>query len=171
MDPADPARSGKATGPGVVEIVMSDRYTDEAVIRRVLSDSKTWAFVGLRDNPARTAYDMAQLLQARGKTIVPVHPEAETVLGEPGAASLAAVSPAVNVVGVYRRAEYAGQVADEAIELFGTYGPRAKGEIRAVWFPLDVIDEAAARRATDAGLDVIMDRCPAVEWARLRLRR
>jgi predicted CoA-binding protein len=148
---------------------MSDRYADEAVIRRILSESRTWVFVGLRDNPGRTAYDIAQVLQSRGKTIVPVHPEAATVLGEPGVASLAEVPVPVNVVGVYRRAEYAGQVTDEAIELFRTYGPRADGEVRAVWYPLGVVDEDAAARAADAGLDVVMDRCPAVEWARLRV--
>ena len=146
---------------------MSDRYADEAVIRRILTDSTTWAFVGLRDNPGRTAHEMAELLQSRGKAIVPVHPAAETVLGEPGAASLAAVPRPVNVVGVYRRAEHAGQVADEAIALFGSYGPRTDGEVRAVWFPLNVVDEDAARRVTEAGIDVVMDRCPAIEWARL----
>ena len=150
---------------------MSDRYADEAVIQRVLTDSTTWAFVGLRDNPGRTAYDMAELLKSRGKTIVPVHPGAETVLGEAGAASLEKVSRRVDVVGVYRRAEHAGQVTDEAIALFSSYGPRADGEVRAVWYPLDVVDEDAARRAADAGLDVVMDRCPAIEWARLRLPR
>jgi predicted CoA-binding protein len=150
---------------------MSDRFADEDVIRRILTDSTTWAFVGLRDNPNRTAYDMAELLQSRGKTIVPVHPDAETVLGEPGTPSLAKVTRPVNVVGVYRRAAHAGEVADEAIELFASYGPRKDGEVRAVWFPLDVIDEAAARRAADAGLDVVMNRCPAIEWARLRLPR
>jgi predicted CoA-binding protein len=150
---------------------MSDSYADEAVIRRVLLDSRTWAFVGLRDNPGRTAYDMAQLLQSRGKTIVPVHPAAETVLGEPGVTSLAEVTPRVDVVGVYRRAEHAAEVADEAIKLFATYGPRRDGDVRAVWFPLDVIDEAAARRVREAGLDVVMDRCPAIEWARLGLPR
>lgn len=155
----------------MVVTLMSDRYADEAVIRRILTESKTWAFVGLRDNPGRTAYDMAQLLQSRGKTIVPVHPDAATVFGEPGAASLAEVSSPVNVVGVYRRADHAGQVTDEAIELFRTYGPRADGEVRAIWYPLDVVDEAAAARAAAAGLDVVMDRCPAIEWARLRLPR
>jgi predicted CoA-binding protein len=155
----------------MVETVVSDRYADETVIRRILTDSKTWAFVGLRDNPGRTAYDMAELLQSRGKTIVPVHPATETVLGEPGAASLAGVSPVVDVVGVYRRAAHAGRVVDDAIELFGTYGPRGPGDVRAVWLPLDVVDEDAARRAADAGLDVVMDRCPAIEWARLRLPR
>jgi uncharacterized protein len=152
-------------------MVMSDRYASEAVIRRILTESKTWAFVGLRDNPGRTAYDMAELLQSRGKTIVPVHPTAATVLDEPGAASLADVSRVVDVVGVYRRAEHAGQVVDEAIAKFGTYGPRGPGEVRAVWMPLGVIDEDAAQRAADAGLDVVMDRCPAIEWARLRLPR
>ncbi|MDN3355467.1 CoA-binding protein [Actinomadura sp. DC4] len=144
---------------------------DEAVIRRILTASTTWAFVGLRDNPGRTAYDMASLLQTRGKTIVPVHPDAETVLGEPGVASLAEATAPVHVVGGYRRSRHAGQVADEAIAMFGAYGPRADGEVRALWFPLGVIDEDAARRAADAGLDVVMDRCPAIEWARLGLPR
>jgi predicted CoA-binding protein len=155
----------------MVVTVMSDRYADEAVIRRILTESKTWAFVGLRDNPGRTAYDIAELLQSRGKAIVPVHPAAESVLGEPGAASLTEAPAHVNVVGVYRRAEHAGQVTDEAIELFGSYGPRVDGEIRAVWYPLGVVDQDAARRAADAGLDVVMNRCPGIEWARLGLPR
>ncbi|WP_460337311.1 CoA-binding protein [Actinoallomurus acanthiterrae] len=150
---------------------MSDSYADEAVIRRVLLDSRTWAFVGLRDNPGRTAYDMAQLLQSRGKAIVPVHPATEAVLGEAGVSSLADVTQRVDVVGVYRRAAHAGEAADEAIKLFASYGPRQDGEVRAVWFPLDVVDEAAARRVREAGIDVVMDRCPAIEWARLRLPR
>jgi predicted CoA-binding protein len=143
---------------------MTDRYNEfaqESVIRRTLTDSKTWAFVGLRDNPNRTAYDMATLLRSRGKRIVPVHPSAETVLGEDGYQSLAEVPFPVDVVGVYRRAEHAGAVVDEAI---------AAGA-KAVWLPLDVIDEAAARRARAAGLDVVMNRCPAIEWSQLGLPR
>ena len=150
---------------------MSDSYADEAVIRRILTGSKRWAFVGLRDNPERTAYEIAQLLQSRGKTIVPVHPGTGTVLGERGVASLTQAPPAIDVVGVYRRAEHASEVTDEAIALFGTYAPRRDGDVRAVWYPLDVVDEEAAQRAVDAGLDVVMDRCPAIEWARLRLPR
>jgi predicted CoA-binding protein len=140
---------------------MDDRYADIGVIRRVLTDSKTWAFVGLRDNPGRTAYDMAQLLQSRGKRIVPVHPDAEPVLDEIGYPTLSDVPFPVDVVGVYRRSEYAGDVVDEAI-LIGA---------KVVWMPLDVIDEAAARRAQEAGLDVVMNRCPAIEWAKLDLPR
>ncbi|HEU5023670.1 MAG TPA: CoA-binding protein [Spirillospora sp.] len=137
---------------------MGDVYADPDVISRLLSESRTWAFVGLGDNPAREVHNQARLLQRRGKRIIPVHPSGNAVLGEQGYASLADVPDAsgVDVVGVYRRAEHAGAVVDEAI---------AAGA-KAVWMPLDVVDEAAARRAKDAGLDVVMDRCPAVEWAR-----
>ncbi len=146
---------------------MNDSRSDEAVIRSVLSDSRTWAFVGLRDNPGRTAYGIARLVQSHGKTIVPVHPSAETVLGEPGVADLPAAPGRVNVVAVYRRAAHAGEVADEAIKLFTSYGAREDGEVRAVWFPLNVIDEPAAQRVRAAGIDVVMDHCPAIEWRRL----
>jgi predicted CoA-binding protein len=131
-----------------------DPFADQGVIRRLLNESVTWAFVGLGDNPHREVYNQARLLQQRGKKIIPVHPSGVAVLGEPGRTSLKDVGP-VDVVGVYRRAEFAGEAVDEAI---------AAGA-RAVWLPLDVIDEAAARRAQEAGLDVVMNRCPAVEWA------
>ncbi|MER7543651.1 CoA-binding protein [Actinomadura sp.] len=134
---------------------MADEFADQDVIRRLLRESGTWAFVGLGDNPAREVYNQARLMQQRGKRIIPVHPDAREVLGEPGYASLADVPGEIDVVGVYRRAEHAGKAVDEAI---------AAGA-KAVWLPLDVVDEAAARRAKDAGLDVVMDRCPAVEWA------
>ncbi|XVQ12219.1 CoA-binding protein [Spirillospora sp. CA-255316] len=134
---------------------MGDDYADRDVIRRLLNESKTWAFVGLGDNPAREVHNQARLLQQRGKRIIPVHPSARSVLGETGYASLAEVPEKPDVVGIYRRAEHAGAAVDEAI---------AAGA-KAVWLPLDVVDEAAARRARDAGLDVVMDRCPAVEWA------
>lgn len=136
---------------------MADTFADQDVIRRLLNESRTWAFVGLGDNPAREVYTQARLMQERGKRIIPVHPSGAGVLGEQGYGSLAEVPGVseVDVVGVYRRAEHAGAAVDEAI---------AAGA-RAVWLPIDVIDEAAARRARDAGLDVVMNRCPAVEWA------
>ncbi|MGW0809693.1 CoA-binding protein [Nonomuraea sp. NPDC002799] len=134
---------------------MDHRYADADVIKRLLHRSRTWAFVGLSDNPERTAYDQARLLQSRDKRIIPVHPDAETVLGEPGYARLADVPVQVDVVAVYRRSEFAARAVDEAI---------AAGA-GAIWLPLGVIVEAAAGRALDAGLDVVMDRCPGVEWA------
>jgi predicted CoA-binding protein len=134
---------------------MGSRFADEKVIQRLLGEARTWAFVGLKDNPERTAHSQARLLQSRGRRIIPVHPAAETVLGEPGYAALADVPGEVDVVAIYRRSASAGQVVDEAI---------AAGA-KAVWLPLGVIDDAAAQRAHDAGLDVVMDRCPGVEWA------
>ncbi|TYB50754.1 CoA-binding protein [Nonomuraea sp. PA05] len=134
---------------------MGNRFADENVIRRLLAEAHTWAFVGLADNPGRTAYDQAGLLKSRGRRIIPVHPAAESVLGEPGYASLAEVPGKVDVVAVYRRSEHAGEAIDEAIAIGAG----------AVWLPLGVVDEAAAGRAQEAGLDVVMDRCPGVEWA------
>ncbi|MGW5162889.1 CoA-binding protein, partial [Nonomuraea wenchangensis] len=138
---------------------MGNAFADENVIRRLLTETRTWAFVGLSDNPGRTAYDQAGLLQARGKRIIPVHPAAETVLGEPGYATLAEAREKVpedmDVVAIYRRAEHAGQAVDEAVAIGAG----------AVWLPLGVVDEAAGRRAREAGLDVVMDRCPGVAGA------
>ncbi|MDX6741298.1 CoA-binding protein [Actinocorallia sp. A-T 12471] len=132
-----------------------DRWADFTTIRRLLWESKTWAFVGLGDDPTRTAYDQARLLQGRGKRIYPVHPTAQTTLGEPVYRTLSDIGAPIDVVGVYRRAAFAGDVVDEAIRVGA----------KAVWLPLDVIDEAAALRASEAGLDVVMNRCPAVEWS------
>lgn len=126
---------------------------DGATIERVLR-AETWAVVGLTSNPRRPAYGVARFLQERGKRIVPINPKAETVHGEQGYATLADVPFPVDVVDVFRRADEAGAHVDEAI------GTGAK----AVWLQLEVIDEAAADRAAAAGLDVVMDHCPAIEW-------
>ncbi|PRY01449.1 CoA-binding protein [Allonocardiopsis opalescens] len=130
----------------------------DAAVRRVLQDSTTWAVVGLGANPARPAHGVARFLQSIGKRIVPVHPTAATVHGERGYASLAEIPFPVDVVDVFRRSEQAGEAADEAVAIGA----------RAVWFQLGVIDEAAAGRVRAAGLEMIMDRCPAIEYPRLR---
>ncbi|WP_234542883.1 CoA-binding protein [Streptomyces shenzhenensis] len=133
-------------------------YGDEATIRRILTGTgDTWAVVGLSSNRERAAYRVAQTLQRFGKRIVPVHPKAETVHGERGYASLSEIPFAVDVVDVFVNSELAGPVADEAV---------AKGA-KAVWFQLGVVDEAAYERVRAAGLDMVMDRCPAIEIPRL----
>jgi uncharacterized protein len=133
-------------------------WLDPENIRFLLDDCETWAVVGLSGNPDRTAYRIAAMLQDRGKRIVPIHPEAPTVLGEQGYATLSDVPVPVDVVDVFRRSESAGEFADQAVEV------GAKG----VWFQLGVVDHDAFRRTTDAGVPMVMDTCPAIEWGRRR---
>lgn len=136
---------------------MSHR-NDPAVIERLLTTPGRWAVVGLSSNRSRTAYDIAGYVQELGMEIVPVHPKAETVHGAQGYARLADVPGRIDVVDVFVNSSLAGAVVDEAI---------AAGA-KAVWLQLGVVDEAAAERATAAGLDVVMDTCPAIEAPRFQ---
>ncbi|MFB6941154.1 CoA-binding protein [Streptomyces sp. NPDC060286] len=129
-------------------------YADEETISRILRNSgETWAVVGLSGNRSRAAYRVAEVLQRFGKRVVPVHPKAERVHGEDGYASLADIPFPVDVVDVFVNSELAGAVADEAV---------ATGA-KAVWFQLGVVDPEAYERTRAAGLDMVMDRCPAIE--------
>jgi len=133
-------------------------WLDSETIRFLLDDTETWAVVGLSGNPSRTAYRIASLLQRRGKRIVPIHPDAPVVHGEQGYATLADVPFPVDVVDVFRRSEFAGEFADQAVKI-GAGG---------VWFQLGVVDHDAFRRTTAAGVPMVMDTCPAIEWDRVR---
>lgn len=128
-------------------------------IRRLLDEAHTWFVVGLADNPERAAWEVAAVLQERGKRIVPIHPRAEVVHGEQGYRTIAEAAEAVgapDVVDVFVNSSRAGEFADEAVAAGAT----------AVWFQLDVIDDAAAQRVQSAGLVMVMDRCPLIEWRR-----
>ncbi len=138
--------------------VMAESWQDRASVDFMLDECETWAVVGLSGDPTRTAYEIAAVLQSRGKRIVPVHPSAPVVLGEQGYADLASIPFPIDVVDVFRRSEAAGQFVDEAI----TIG--AKG----VWLQLGVVDEAAFARAHEAGVPMVMDTCPAIEWRKRR---
>ncbi len=140
---------------GLLHQDMGDRFADLTVIRRLLNDTTTWAFVGLSGDPSRTVFNQAKLMKQRGKRVIPIHPDGAPVLGEPAFRTLAEVPVPIDVVAVYRRTAFAGGVIDEAIAVGAG----------AVWLPLDVYDEEAGDRALAAGLDVVMNRCPAVEWA------
>lgn len=133
---------------------MTMRATAPDAVSWMLDDLETWAIVGLSENRARDAYGIAELLQSRGKRIVPIHPDAPTVLGEQGYATLAEVPFPVDVVDVFRRSEDAGPFVDQAIEIGA----------KAVWFQLGVSDDDAFERASAAGLAMVMDTCPAIEW-------
>jgi uncharacterized protein len=128
-------------------------HGDRATVERLLAHD-TWAVVGLSDDMRRAAWGVAAFLQARGKRVVPVHPRAEAVHGEPGYRRLGDIPFDVDVVDLFVRSELAGPVVDEAV------AAGAKG----VWMQLGVIDQDAAERARASGLDVVMDRCPKLEW-------
>lgn len=139
-------------------IRMADSWQDPEAVRFMLDDCETWAVVGLSGDPTRTAYSIAALLQGRGKRVVPIHPSAAEgtleVLGERAYATLADIAFPIDVVDVFRRSEAAGEFADQAVAI------GAKG----VWFQLGVVDEAAYERTVAAGVPIVMDTCPAIEW-------
>ncbi|MFC7216880.1 CoA-binding protein [Streptomyces polyrhachis] len=133
-------------------------YGDQDLVRRILTESgDTWAVVGLSNNRSRAAYGVADVLRRYGKRVVPVHPKAEAVHGEQGYASLADIPFPVDVVDVFVNSDLASAVADEAVAVGA----------KAVWFQLGVVDEAAYERVGKAGVDMVMDRCPAIEIPRL----
>ncbi len=135
-------------------------YGDDATTEQILTAvGDTWAVVGLSDNPERAAYRVAEKLRRIGKRVVPVHPKAETVHGEQGYACLADIPFPVHVVNVFVNSALAGDVADQAVAI----------DAKAVWFQLEVVDEAAYDRTREAGLLMIMDRSAGREITRLGL--
>lgn len=135
---------------------------DDAVMRRLLSTPARWAVVGLSRNRTQAAYRVARFLQSSLRMqVVPVHPRAETVHGEPAYRRLTEIPGQVDVVDLFVRSELVAAAVDEAIEIGAS----------AVWMQLGVIDEPAAARARAAGLDVVMDTCPVIEAPRLEVER
>ena len=143
---------------------ISGNVSDQAVIRRVLTTPATWAVVGLSTDVTRTAYGVARWMhEALGHRIIPVHPRAVEVWGEPGYRSLTQIpdGTVVVVVDCFVNSQRVGEVVDEAIANKDRLG------IEALWLQLGVVDEDAARRAIGAGLDVVMDTCPMIEYPKL----
>jgi predicted CoA-binding protein len=131
---------------------MNDGMDDD--IRKILADCETWAVVGLSNNTSRAAYGVARFLQSHGRRIVPVHPSAESVHGEQGYRTLADIPFPVDCVDVFVNSNLAGDIADQAVAI----------NAKAVWFQLGVIDNDAYTRTTTAGLPMVMDHCPVIEW-------
>ena len=132
---------------------------DDETIRRVL-ELRTWAVVGCSPDPWRDSHDIAALLQRRGYDVVPINPTADEILGVPCFPTLADAKAAghdIEVVDVFRRSDQAGVHVDQAIEIGA----------RAGWMQLGVVDPGAAARALDAGLAVLMARCPKLELPKL----
>ena len=127
-------------------------------INKILDDCRTIAVVGLSSNPGRASNGVAGYMRRQGYRVIPVNPNEEQVFGEKSYPSLADVPTAIDLVDVFRRSEDAGAVVDEAIKVGA----------KAVWLQEGVIDHAAAKRAQDAGLLVVMDLCWLKEHARKR---
>jgi predicted CoA-binding protein len=138
---------------------MPAQHSSPEAIRTILTETHTWAVVGCSPDPRRDSHRIARLLQDHGFRVIPVNPNARELLGQRCYPSLDDIPAAerIEVVDIFRRADQAGAHVDEAIE---------RGA-RAVWMQLGVIDEAAAQRALAAGLQVVMNRCPAIELPRL----
>ena len=121
--------------------------TDE--IGELLKRTKTIAVVGLSDSPLRPSYGVSAYMQSHGYRIIPVNPSIKGALGEKAVASLADVEEKIDMVDVFRRPEYVSDIVDEAIRL----------KVPAIWLQEGVIDEAAAAKAREAGIFVVMDKC------------
>jgi predicted CoA-binding protein len=137
-----------------------DRYSDD-YIRGIFARVKTIALVGASPRPDRPSYRVMRFLQGRGFRVIPVNPQAagETIHGETVRASLSEIAEPIDMVDIFRRSELVPPVVDEAI---------AKGA-KVIWMQLDVRDDQAAAKAEAAGIDVVMNRCPAIEMPRLGL--
>lgn len=128
----------------------------------ILKATKTIAMVGASDNDDRPSYGVMRFLQQRGFKIIPVNPllAGKEIRGEKVYATLADVPAPIDMVDIFRRSEVAGVAVDDAIANAARLG------VKTVWLQIGVIDEDAAARARAAGLEVVMDKCPALEWLR-----
>ncbi len=130
---------------------------DDRRLEEILRTSKTIAVVGASPKPGRDSGTIARFLAGRGYTVLPVNPAYQEVLGMKCYPDLSSLGVSVDIVDVFRRSEEVLPIVEEAIAI------RAK----AVWMQFDVVNEEAAKRAEEAGLKVVMDRCIAVEYRRL----
>jgi predicted CoA-binding protein len=126
-------------------------------IKEILQRAKTIAVVGLSDNPLRPSHGVSAYMQSQGYRIIPVNPECEEVLGEKSYPSLLDVPEKVDIVNVFRRSEFVPPVVDQAIRI----------KAPAIWMQEGVVHEAAAQKARQAGIFVVMDSCILVEHRKI----
>lgn len=132
-------------------------------LTRILTECRTIALVGWSPKAERPSHGVARFLASRGYRVIPVNPgqAGQIALGEEVRASLSDIVGHVDMIDIFRRSEEVGPVVDEALERFP--------ELKCIWMQLGVVDEAAAARARARGVEVVMNRCPAIEIPRLGL--
>jgi predicted CoA-binding protein len=128
-------------------------------IAELLKTAKTIAVIGLSDSPFKPSYGVSQYMQSRGYKIIPVNPQVSEVLGEKAYPSLLDVPEKIDIVDVFRRPEFVPEIVDQAIQL----------KVPAIWLQETVVHDAAAEKARQAGILVVMDKCILKEH-RARLR-
>ncbi|HEY9851546.1 MAG TPA: CoA-binding protein [Leptolyngbyaceae cyanobacterium] len=130
---------------------------NDGSLREILNDTKAIAVVGHSDRPERISYQIARFLREVGYRVIPVNPTVREIDGQPCYVSLKDVPESVDLVNVFRRSEFLAEVVDEAIDI----------NAKTIWAQSGIYDESAARKALEAGLNVVMDACIKVEYVRL----
>ncbi|WP_136635439.1 CoA-binding protein [Pseudooceanicola onchidii] len=139
---------------------MTDTYTD-AFLTRILKRTKVIAVVGVSMNPVRPSYYVARYLGLKGFTVIPVNPghAGERLFGQTVRASLSEITEPVDMVDIFRRSEAVPPIVDEALEAFP--------DLKTIWMQIGVSHTEAAEKAQARGVDVVMNRCPKIEYQRL----
>ncbi|MGH1356890.1 MAG: CoA-binding protein, partial [Thalassovita sp.] len=139
---------------------MSETYSDDH-LKTILQRARRVAVVGVSMNPVRPSYYVARYLGLKGYTVIPVNPghAGKQLFGQVIHASLSEIEEPVDMVDIFRRSEHVPPIIDEALESFPT--------LQTIWMQIGVEHEAAAAKARARGVDVVMDRCPKIEFQRL----
>ena len=142
---------------------MSELIYDDAQMRRVLREVRTIAMVGASPNWVRPSNFAMKYLQSKGYRVIPLNPgqAGKEILGEPYYASVTEIPDPVDMVDIFRNSEAAGAIVDDVLPI------ASEKQIKVVWMQLGIRNDNAAARAEAAGLTVIMDRCPKIEYGRL----
>lgn len=139
---------------------MSEHYSDDH-LKTILRRAKRIAVVGVSLNPVRPSNYVARYLGLKGYTVVPVNPghAGETLYGQTVVGHLKDIEGRVDMVDIFRRSDHVGPIVDEALECFP--------DLQTIWMQIGVVNPDAAETARARGVDVIMDRCPKIEYQRL----
>lgn len=134
----------------------------DSAVAALLNGARTIALVGASANPARDSHEVMAFLQAKGHRVIPVNPglAGQTLLGETVYGSIADLPGPVDLVDVFRASEYLDGIVDECIA----------AKVPAIWGQLGVVDEAAGEKAQAAGIVMVMNRCPKIEYRKFGLK-